>query len=85
MAEPKKKKKKKPPYVKQRGVGALCKVLLKNLHPQVKIQEKFPVAYRSHKQEISGCKIVKRETRNVGKKGSQKSVSFSLMKRLVHH
>jgi hypothetical protein len=60
---------KKKSATKQRGVGGRCDILLKYLHPQVLINSKIPKSGWTHKQELTDCVIVSRETRNIDRKG----------------
>jgi hypothetical protein len=60
---------KKKGATKQRGVGGQCNILLKYLHPQVLINSKIPKPGWTHKQELTDCVIVSRETRNIDRKG----------------
>jgi hypothetical protein len=53
---------------KQSGVGARCNILLKYLHPQVLINSKIPKSSQSHKQELTDCVVVSRETKNIDQK-----------------
>jgi hypothetical protein len=62
-------KKKSTTATKQRGVGAQCNILLKYLHPQVLVNSKIPKDGRTHKQELTDCVVVSRETRDIDRKG----------------
>jgi hypothetical protein len=61
-------KKKNSTSTKQRGVGARCDILLKYLHPQVLINSKIPKDGWTHKQELTDCVVVSRETKNIDRK-----------------
>jgi hypothetical protein len=61
-------KKKNSTTTKQRGVGARCDILLKYLHPQVLINSKIPKDGWTHKQELTDCVVVSRETKNIDRK-----------------
>jgi hypothetical protein len=66
---PPKKKESGSSATKQRGVGARCNILLKYLHPQALVNSKIPKDGQTHKQDLTDCVVVSRETTNIDRKG----------------